>query len=85
MSCQVLNSLECEIISKDFQTGKIKAEKGASLLSFGHSIEIIIDQVNNTNTNISIYSDSLGIQLVDWGTNSDNENEIIDLLTQNFK
>ena len=72
-----LEQLKCQIVSKDFNSGVIKAKKGGNLLSYGHTIDISIKTTAPQKTEINITSKSVGIQVIDWGTNSKNEEDII--------
>ena len=68
------------MISKDFNTGLIKAKKGASILAYGHEIEISTKMVGTQKTEVCVTSKLIGIQIIDWGANSKNEKEIIKLI-----
>lgn len=58
--------------------------KGMSILSYGERITInIVTELNHYY--ITIQSESKGIQLLDWGNNNDNEEEIALELTNNLK
>lgn len=80
-----LNIFECEIIENNFSTGEIYAQKGGGFLSYGHKITINLSSLEIHKTKISISSNSIGIQIFDWGTNSENESEIIKLITNHSK
>jgi hypothetical protein len=80
-----LGNLDCDIESDDFAAGKITASMSGSLLSYGHNLEIIIKTADNNKTKVSVTSSSIGIQVIDWGTNSNNEEDFITELTNVLK
>lgn len=82
---KALKDFECEILFSDFSSGKIKAKKSGGLLSYGHSINIAVNSTNNGKVKVSVVSNSVGIQIIDWGTNSDNEHELIELIRNSFR
>lgn len=73
-----LNELKCRIIDSNSHTGTILAEKSMNLLTYGHKIRI---QIFDDST-ITIESESKGIQLFDWGTNSELETDIFNRLSR---
>ncbi len=81
----VLGQPRYQITSKDFNGGIIKASKGGNLLSYGNTIDISIKTTETQKTEVSVTSNSVGIQIIDWGTNSDNEKEIIEAIIQIIK
>lgn len=80
-----LGKLNCKMVSKDFNDGLIKAEKGMGLLSYGHVLSISIQSKESQKTEVRVTSKSIGIQIIDWGTNSGNEEEIIKLIISIIK
>lgn len=79
---QILLDLNCDITSSFETSGLIEAKMKGSFFSYGHSIEIEIINTINENIEIIIISYSVGIQIIDWGTNTDNENEILQLIKE---
>ena len=73
----ILTHNKCEIVSTNFAEGEINAKKNGSLFSYGHEIKILLEKIGTEHTNITITSNSVGIQIIDWGTNVENENEIM--------
>lgn len=82
---RTLTEFECKILSSDFSSGKIEAKRGGGLLSYGHNISISVKAGNNGKIKISVSSNSVGIQIIDWGTNSENENKLIELISNSIK
>jgi len=80
-----LEELECDVKSENFSSGKISASMSGGLLSYGHKLEITIKTTDNNRTKVSVTSSSVGIQVIDWGTNSDNEDEFMTELTHALK
>lgn len=82
---KVLNESDCTIISTNFTTGEIEAKKGGNFLSYGHKLIITIKSINSSKIKISISSSSVGVQIIDWGTNADNEDELIGLISNSIR
>ena len=82
---KTLNDFECDIISTDLLSGIINAKKGGGLLSFGHEIMVTIQTNDNKKLKISVSSNSVGVQIIDWGTNTENENDLIELITNSLR
>lgn len=81
---QALANFEAKIEVSDDKSGVIEAKKGSNLFSYGNKIVIEIDQ-NNKEFEVRIYSKSIGIQIIDWGTNQENENEIFQIIDNLLK
>lgn len=81
---KTLTDFECEILSSDFSSGTIEAKRGGGLFSYGHTITVVVKTGDNGKTKISVSSNSVGVQIIDWGTNSENENELIELISNSF-
>ena len=81
----VLDRQECNVEFNDFNIGKIMASKPGGILSYGHNLEIIVKTSDNNKTKVSVTSSSMGIQVIDWGTNSSNEEDFITELTNALK
>jgi hypothetical protein len=79
-----LIDFECEILSSDFYAGTIEAKRGGGLLSYGHNISVVVKTNNNGKIKISVSSNSVGVQIIGWGTNSENENGLIRLISSSF-
>ncbi len=77
-----LRQLECPVKSADYSNGLIEAEKKGGLLSYGHAIEITVKATESARTKVSVTSSSVGVQVIDWGTNSNNEDEIISAIVR---
>ncbi|MCU0361473.1 MAG: hypothetical protein MUF75_12315 [Bacteroidia bacterium] len=75
---KVLKDFDCELISSQYEAGTIQAKRGGGLLTYGHRITVKLEEIKNGKIKISVTSTTVGIQLIDWGTNSDNENEILE-------
>jgi len=82
---KVLIGSNCNIISSDFATGKIEAKKSSSFLSYGHILSVAVETTVSGKTKISISSSSVGIQIIDWGTNSNNEDELFELISNSLR
>lgn len=65
------------IFYKNISLGLIEAKKSLSLLSFGHDLKVEIKAIDKQTSQLNITSTTIGLQIFDWGTNSDNEYEII--------
>lgn len=63
----------------------ITANKKASFLSYGETVEVTFKKLTPISTTVSINSFSNGIQIIDWGVNSENEQLIKNQLVQRFK
>jgi hypothetical protein len=73
--------MDLEIKSKTECTFVLK--KSGSLLSYGNIITIQLKPAVGNRTSISISSQSsAAIQLIDWGTNSDLEEELMSLIKE---
>jgi len=81
---KTLADFECEILSSDFTAGTIEAKRGGGLLSYGHLINVVVNTSDSGKIKVAVSSNSVGVQIIDWGTNSENENELIDLITNSF-
>lgn len=81
---KVLNDLNYSIVYENYHLGEIQAEKGGAILTFGHKIIIEIKKYNEITTTIFVKSNTIGIQIIDWGTNKENENELIELISKNI-
>jgi len=62
----------------------ITANKKGSFFSYGETIEITFEKFQ-TSTKVSVNSFSMGIQLIDWGGNNENEELIIKEMKKHFK
>ncbi|MEN9337469.1 MAG: hypothetical protein RLZZ500_2456 [Bacteroidota bacterium] len=82
---KVLNECDYTIISSDFSNGEIEAKKGGNFLSYGHKLIITIKSTDSGKAKISVSSSSIGIQIIDWGTNAENEDELIDLISNSIR
>lgn len=82
---KVLIGSNCKIISSDFATGEIEAKKSGNFLSYGHKLRIAVETTDSGKTKISVSSSSVSIQIIDWGTNSNNENELIELISNSLR
>jgi hypothetical protein len=80
-----LDNLDCDIKSNNFGSGKITASMSGGLLSYGHNLEITIETADNKRTKVSVASSSFGIQVIDWRTNSSNEENFITELNNLLK
>lgn len=69
---EILTANEFDIKESNQEERFIIATKGVSFLSYGESIEINFKR-NRNSTKVSIHSYSKGIQVIDWGTNKENE------------
>ncbi|WP_323758441.1 hypothetical protein [Roseivirga sp.] len=68
---RVLMDLDCEIEIESCEQGIIEAKMPGSLFAYGYNITIKIK-----NSELHIISETLGIQIIDWGTNKENEDAI---------
>lgn len=81
---KTLTEFECEILDSDFSLGTIESKRVGGLLSFGHNISVVVKTCDKGKIEISVSSKSVGIQIIDWGTNLENENELIELISNSF-
>lgn len=81
---EALEEFECELISSNFQSGEIVAKKPGGLLSYGHNIYLHIKKNITGKIKITVFSTSIGVQLVDWGTNSVNEKEFLEIISDSI-
>jgi|GEM_PF-3550131 len=79
---RALEELDWVVTSFDKQTGLIEAERGGNLLAFGHIVVVEVRTLKNAAVKVLVKSTALGPQIVDWGTNAKNENEIFDTLSE---
>lgn len=82
---KALKEYNCDIVNSDFALGEINAKKEGSFFSYGHEINVNIKTIENDKIEIAVSSNSVGIQIIDWGTNSENEEKIIDIITKSLK
>lgn len=61
----ILQELNCDIIVESIDQGIIEARKPGSLLAFGHNLKIIL-----LNNELTVSVDTIGIQVIDWGSNA---------------
>ena len=78
---KALRTFDCEITSSDINVGEIEAKKGGNFLSFGHKLKVTIKETKGNGLRISVFSNSVGPQVIDWGTNSDNEEKLLKIIT----
>lgn len=79
---KALSELKFSIEKEDEKAGELIAVSTVSLLSFGNrvTIQLMADQGY---TNVSLNSQSLAaIQLIDWGVNSDLEQQLEESILQ---
>lgn len=72
----VLGELNISITDASFNKGVIVGKTKASFLSWGETISIKLTPIDSCITMVEIESSS-NAQLIDWGTNSKNENDIL--------
>ena len=70
-SLRAVKQLDWKLISQDRTAGKIEAETGGSLRSWGENISIHLSE-EATGTTISVFSGP-SFQLFDWGKSEENE------------
>lgn len=80
-----LKKFECDIVFSSFGYGEIQAKKGSNLLSYGHTLTILIAPTTKNTIKVSVSSSSIGIQLFDWGTNSKNEKQLIQIIANSLQ
>jgi hypothetical protein len=64
---RTLTGFECEILSYDFYSGTIDAKRGGGLLSYGHNISVIVKTCHSGKIKVSVSSNLVGVQIIDWG------------------
>lgn len=74
---RVLKKMDGVITFENLTTGLIKAELPGGLMSYGNDIRISIKSTPDNKNTVSVISRSTGIQIIDWGTNTENEEKII--------
>lgn len=74
---KALFNLEFKSDYSNKDSGLIQASSSSSFLSWGEEIQIRIIKINATKTKIEVRSTSKA-QLIDWGKNESNEEEILD-------
>lgn len=74
---KVIKKMDGVITSENLTKGLIEAELPGGLMSYGNDIKISIKPTTDNNHTVSVISRSTGIQVIDWGTNSTNEEKII--------
>lgn len=80
-SCtSALKDLNFAINSISKTNGSIKASSGVSIASWGEVVDIKVKRITPNRTAINVESSSS--QLIDWGKNSRNEVDIIDLISE---
>lgn len=75
-----LENTDFKIVSINLKDGIINVKKNGGFFSYGHNVLIHLDKIGSEQIKISITSKSIGIQIIDWGTNDENENEIMEKL-----
>lgn len=81
---EALDEFECDLISSNFQRGEIVAKKSGGILSYGHKINLAIKKNNTGKIKVSVSSTSVGVQIVDWGTNTENEEELLEIISDSI-
>ena len=84
-SIEILNFFECDIVSSNFDKGLIEAKMRGNIFSYGHEIKIKINSLDIQKVELKIKSNSVGLQVIDWGTNSENEEKLMNELINKFK
>jgi hypothetical protein len=77
---KALHDLDITIDSSNKPHGTINGSTSGGFLSWGENIEITVAG-NNRHTTVTVDSSSKA-QLVDWGTNSENEENILDTIEE---
>ena len=77
---QALHDLDMSIEYRSKQEGRISASTGGSLFSWGETIDISIRNLGNR-TKVIVESNSKA-QLITWGKNDENENDILNRIEE---
>lgn len=72
---------DCSIVSEDFSTGQLNLKKAGGFFSYGNQINIAVLPIEQNVTKIEIQSNSVGIQIIDWGTNNEIELFFVEYIT----
>jgi hypothetical protein len=72
-----LFSSNCSIDSFNFLSGNIIASKSGGFLTYGHKIFFSIKEIRDTQVEINVTSNSIGLQIIDWNTNSNLEDNLL--------
>jgi hypothetical protein len=62
---KALHEFECEIVSFNFSSGIIESKKSGGLFSYGHEIRLTVGTSQAGKVNVSVSSNSIGIQIFD--------------------
>jgi hypothetical protein len=77
-SCKhLLQELNCDIIVESIYQGIIEARKPGSLLAFGHNLKITL-----LKNELTVCADTIGIQVIDWGSNAKIEELFIEKIAE---
>jgi len=82
---RVLSSLNCKILNSDFSSGQIEAKKSGNWFSYGNQINIEVRANGLEKAELYISSDSVWVQIFDWGTNDEIENKIVELVLESLQ
>lgn len=74
---KALVKMDGSITLMDQRKGIIDADIPGGILSYGHRVRITIKPTIDKMNTVSVVSKSTGIQIVDWGSNSNTEDEVL--------
>ena len=70
--------LKFEIVDESLIDGKLYLFSKGGLFSYGNRISVQIKSPNSAKSILKVYADSAAaIQIIDWGTNSGLENDLV--------
>jgi hypothetical protein len=74
---KAIKKLNGEIVHVDHDKGIMDADIPGNLLTYGHEVRITVKPTPDKMNSVSVTSKSMGIQIIDWGTNANTEEDII--------
>ena len=69
---RAIHELDSTVTYEDFTSGVIEASLKGNLLAFGHYLEFKVKEKRGF-VELEINSETKGVQIIDWGTNEENE------------
>ncbi len=79
---QALKELDWELTAVDKHQGTIDAERSGNFLAFGHSAQVDIKELKNGRVKVTVKTEAIGPQVIDWGTSAKHEQRILDALSE---
>lgn len=78
---EALKSINARDINKFLDEGYISAKLSGTFFAFGYDIKIAIESCAKNSYKVVVSSKCIGIQIIDWGTNKEIEENLIKKIT----